>query len=389
MFAVLTLSSLVLVGPDRPVDFCVPPGETVVYDTESGPLRVRDLTIGAGGTLRVRGTRPFVVRASRRVQVDGLLELSGFDARVSTGGTDVREPGGAGGPGGGAGGAASHNVRGATARGDSGEDRLGLTRGGGGGESALLQLGSFRRAGDGGGGALAADQPEVDEPTDPANLGLVVGAGEDGSPDALGALSGTPPPRGGLAGSPVFVDGVPANDFWGVALDAEGNPVRGELDRPVGGRGGGGGGDSIPDSVFPPLDWQPDQGEKAGAGGGGGGLGIVIAETIVAGPFGEIRSNGGAGALGQNGLFVDGVGGDGGGGSGGYLVLAASTIDLSPALGVPLSAVGGPGGVVRPEGHGGPGVIQLHTPDATGVRLPVGRELAELSRPDAWSLLLR
>ena len=381
-------------------DFVVGAGETVFYDTSVGPLRTRNLVIGEGGVLRAMGPNPLLIRASGRVQIDGTLDLSGFAgknvATLNTG--NQAESGGPGGPGGGAGGDASRVTTSSTPAGSTGLDAALLAGGGIGGESgfAISSLGTqARRPGGGGGGALALDQPVDDNPADPSNDGLIAQDGHDGDVLSTGAVSGQPPAQGGASAQPIFIDGDPTNDFAGIMPDGQGGFIVGELDLPTGGRGGGGGGDALPSSSFPTPNWTPASDEKGGAGGGGGGLGIVFARIIIVGSNGLILCNGGQGALGENTSFLDSIGGNGGGGSGGTIVLRALVIDLSQASDDALSAIGGLGGVnlsgilESNGGNGGPGVIQLHTPEAHGIHLPPGKRLSDLSKPDAYSLFLR
>jgi hypothetical protein len=184
-----------------------------------------------------------------------------------------------------------------------------------------------------------------------------------------------------------FVDGDPGNDFLGVQIAFDGasatGPVLGELKRLQGGYGGGGGGDAVPSSVFPQVNWRVSSDEKGGPGGGGGGAGYLSAlGRIVFGPFGRVVSNGGRGATGENTLFLDHVAGTGGSGSGGMIVLESATqIDFtngdpsSAPLREYVSARGGPqrkgpsnstSTPIPPNvswgGAGGPGLIQLHLP---------------------------
>lgn len=376
-------------------DFVVSSGVTL-YDTSSGPLLVDSLVVEDGATLRVTGARPFVVLARREIRVEGLVDLSGFDARsvstLNTGG--VPEPGAAGAAGGGAGGTASATTTSSTAAGGPGASLFG--GGGGGGESGYSpsSVDDDRRPGSGGGGALAASQPVSADPDDPANAGLVATAGGDGAPSASGALSGSPPPRGGLAGSAVFVDGDPTNDFFGRKLVPGLGLIQGELAGPVPGSGGGAGGDALPSASFPTPGWTPASDEKGAGGGGGGGVGLLATPLFVLGSAGAVRSDGGDGALGENTFFLNHIGGSSGGGSGGYLVVAAQRIDLSRAGARSLSALGGLGadppepGPVAHGGDGGPGVIQLHVPPGPGhLLLPSGASLGELSAPKAHVLL--
>lgn len=400
MLLTTTLTLLAGFGGGDSHDFVVSPGDFVVYDTSSGPLRVRDLIIGAGGTLRVEGERAFILQAGRLVQIDGTLDLSGTDARdVATLNTATfPERGAHGGPGGGEGGTASSVKDNSTPAGLAGLGSDATASGGAGGESGYAPTTmsrDARRPGGGGGGVLALDQPESDDPADPANIGLIAESGEDGNVASTGALSGTSPARGGSKGISVFRDGDPTNDFWGFGLSGGGQLIVGELAFPVGGRGGGAGGDAVPSSVFPHPNFSSASDEKGGAGGGGGGLSLLQTRQLAIGPFGQVLADGGDGARGENVLFLDSIGGNGGGGSGGYVVVRANAIDLSLVSGIAFSAVGGQGPDNRSSstdgsgGNGGPGVIQLHTPDAAGIQLPPGADLADISRPDAWSLLQR
>jgi hypothetical protein len=232
----------------------------------------------------------------------------------------------------------------------------------------------------------------------PDNLGLIALAGVDGSPQATGALTGLMPPLGGAAGPSVFVDGDPLNDFWGVKRNAHGALV-GESTKPIGGSGGGAGGDAAPTAVFPNPSWVTTSDEKGGSGGGGGGLGLLTAPVIVLGPAGAIRVDGGRGASGENTINFDRVGGGGGGGSGGWLVMQARLFDLSAASAKSITALGGKGAKGAADGvggvgtngggHGGPGVIQLHTVDGTEAKilLPPGLTLDDVTVPRAHVLL--
>src|SRR5262249_15168745 len=118
--------------------------------------------------------------------------------------------------------------------------------------------------------------------------------------------------------------------------------------------------------------------EKGGAGGGGGG-GLLIRSLgpIRFGATGQIKCNGGRGAIGGNVLVQDHIGGHGGSGPGGPLGLEDASVLRFTAGGVAqgaaprdwIQAVGGPQvkGTLTPSdvsygGAGGPGVIQLHVP---------------------------
>lgn len=376
------------------MDITIRSGQSIVYDTAFGPLVLDNLTIEAGATVRVVGTRPLYLFAHGAVVVEGLLDLSGFDAKdVATLNTSNQpEPGAAGGPAGGTGGTASASTTSSTPAGGDGEAFL--RAGGGGGESgfSVSPLQNNRRPGGGGGGALAADMPVHPDPSHPSNVGLIAEAGNAGSPRATGAVNGLNPPQGGAAGASIFSDLDPRNDFWGVKRSG-GASIVGELSYPTSGAGGGAGGDAIEGGVFPPAAWGPSSDEKGAGGGGGGGLGFLVARSISLGASGSIRANGGAGAYGENVLFLDRIGGESGGGSGGYLVMQAETIDLSSASSASITALGGRGAKLSPNlgsgggGNGGPGVIQLHLADPSQLLLPAGASLGELTRPQAHVLL--
>jgi len=378
----LTLAPLATAVALAPVslaqDYVVPAGTTVVYDTDIAPsVKYRLFEVQEGATLRVRGSRPFAITASR-VVVDGLVDASGVDsigvATLNT--TTLPEIGADGTAGGGRGGTGSAMFTQSTALGGDGFGAFTLLSGvpaggGGGGESSFAPAAAgaeSRRAAGGGGGALALDQPFAPMPLDPANRGLVATGGFRGSLDATGAINMLVEAQGGRAGDALFVDMDPLNDFWGEKVTPAGNIV-GEVQRPEPGRGGGGGGDAVPSAVFPNPNFSPVADEKGAGGGGGGGLVVFRARTFVIGPEGRIVADGGDGGGGENTFFFDRIGGGSGGGSGGWIVVDALLIDLRQARPDAFSALGGRGGVGANDqhdvegagGNGGPGVIQFST----------------------------
>ncbi len=388
-------------APSR--DFVVHSGEYRFYDTRNGPVVLDNLVIEEDGVLRVHGPYPLVALVRETIRIDGCLDLSGRNARdVATLNTGhIPEPGGNGGPGGGRGGTGSWVTNNSTPHGGPGFGFRGIEEvGGQGGETGYSPSADsdHRRPGGGGGGALALDQPVSNDPDDPANDGLVAEDGHQGHDQSFGAMTNMQPSMGGAVGAPIFLDGDPTNDFWGRKLDpATGTVILGELTVPTGGRGGGAGGDACPAASFPTPNWSIASDEKGGPGGGGGGLGLIFTSHLVLGEHGYIFSDGGFGGQGENTLWLNSIGGDGGGGSGGYLVLQAFQIDLRQASANSITALGGPGAIdldsyggippISAGGNGGPGVIQLHTPSGAGVLLPPGVDLAELTSPDAHSLL--
>ncbi|HED64462.1 MAG TPA: hypothetical protein ENJ09_02795 [Planctomycetes bacterium] len=351
---------------------------------KTGRVFVRDLTIEKGGVLRAMGPYPLRICASGDVTIRGLLNADGFDAHdvvtLNTG--SIPERGGPGGPGGGRGGDSSTRVKRSTPAGSFGRGPIEGQYGGGGGESsyAPAALGKDARR-PGGGGRFAAD-------VDPTRWGLFAEAGFPGHSLGTGALTGSSPAPGGVAGTGPFVDGDPDNDFFGIRaipdpVTGTVRLVRGELDHLQGGYGCGGGGDAIPASMFPPMNWTSAHDEKGGAGGGGGGaVHIRALGRIVFGNEGRISAVGGQGGLGENTMLLDHIGGTGGSGSGGMIVLETATqIDFTD--GDPtttpsrkaLFARGGrrktggsnPFGTPIPpnvsySGTGGPGLIQIHLP---------------------------
>lgn len=378
-------------------DWIVSAGQTRTYNTASGPLRLASLRIEAGGVLRVVGPHVFDLKVSNFVEVFGTLDLSGSNSHGVTtlNTTNQPEHGARGGPAGGVGGTGSVLTNDNTPSGENGQAASGLSIGGGGGESGFSANGkNARRPAGGGGGAFASDQPEVSDPLDPLNDGLIASSGWSGSATGLGAISLTMIAQGGALGDRVFTDAQTDNDFWGQKATPIG-VVTGELLAPTGGRGGGAGGDAVDAAFFPTAVFTPAGDEKGARGGGGGGLGLILTRRFAMGAQGRLLSNGGDGGGGENTLFFDRVGGGSGAGSGGMLVIEALVIDLSAATPGALSARGGVGGlgannhplVDGSGGDGGPGLIQLHLPSAGQLLLPGNLSLDQLSAPNAHVLL--
>jgi len=380
-------------GPGGAFDWLVKSTDDLILDTDQdtltgadgvtiqevvgGVLNVRNLTIQAGGTVRVQGPNPLRINATGDVAIRGLLDLSGFDAddvsALNSG--DVLEEGAEGAAGGGKGGNANEVLTNSTARGSRGQGPFGeVNTGGQGGEtgfSAAINGKDARRPGGGGGGRFARDQGT-----------LVAQAGSDGSPLATSAVTGTIPPKGGLVGAGSFPNIDNRDDLFGlrpiVEVGVLTELLQGELPSLWAGYGGGGGGNANPSAAFPTPNWTRSSDEKGGAGGGGGGaLHIRALGKIIFGSTGQIVCDGGEGGLGENTLLQDHVGGSGGSGSGGHVILeTASFIDFTdgnPLLAAHecVRAAGGPqvqgpattGGPVSFGGAGGPGVLQVHVPN--------------------------
>lgn len=440
-------------GPNGTFDWVVHTGELVLFDTirtpviggpgglatgvmnaVNGVVDVRNLIIEAGAEIRVQGPNPMRINATGDVVIRGRLDLSGFSAKnVSTLATgNLVEAGGAGTAGGGQGGNANENTSGPTPRGGRGSGpfhQRGL--GGEGGEMGVNSSGAFenlRRPGGGGGGRLAKDW--IGTNTASPTFVMQATAGNPGHPGnavnlgARGALSGLIPALGGRAGEGPFLDANEGNDFFGVRPVSQDGEllelVRGELPSLWAGYGGGGGGNA--GKVYPNPGWSFNSDEKGGGGGGGGGaLHIKALGKIVFGAGGNILSNGGRGATGENTGFLDHIGGTGGGGSGGHVVLESATgVDFTDggtqlgignkdfilAGGFPLNA--GAQGYVNEccrtmsnGGAGGPGLVQIHVPDSlqpprdgseADIRVPtpalaVANPLDEVSSPPPYILI--
>ncbi|MEM6672033.1 MAG: hypothetical protein AAF726_04275 [Planctomycetota bacterium] len=385
-------------------DLVVPSGETLVIDTTlTNQLQISRLVIERNGVLRIQGRREFSVTAAEIV-IEGTLDASGSDSVgvLTLNTTSQPEIGAPGRGGGGSGGVGSAVKTQSTPFGTNGfgsfnTANTAMLGGGIGGETSFHPSSKdSRRGAGGGGGALAANQPVVADPLAPENRGLVATGGFDGGAGGTGAVSGTGPAAGGGAGTPMFFDADPNNDFWGERI-VGGTLIVGEAGRPFAGRGGGAGGDASRTSSFPAVPFAPSGDEKGAGGGSGGGLVLLHARLITIGPEGHLIANGGDGGGGENVFFFDRVGGGSGGGSGGWIVMEALRIDLSAAGDDAISALGGRGGVGRGDAHdvvgaggnGGPGVIQLHTPSGSEaeVLLPSGKALEDLSAPDGIVLL--
>lgn len=375
--------------------FVVPAGTTQIYDTDlQGTLLASDVILETGSTLDVRGSQPLLIIAEGRIILDGSILANGQPGvSVVPPGLGIISsvdpwPGAPAQVGGGAGGSSSETLLGSTPKGGDAPG-IGGGRGGASGftpsNSALLQLG-----GSGGGGRFAADDPV---PSD----GLQALPGGSGAVNATSAISGFNAPEGGAAGSPVFVDGNPDNDFFGYGLDPlTGVPILGELAAPRGGFGGGAGGDAILSGAFPQIPWNVDQEWQGGPGGGGGGLVALFAREIAVGPEGRIEANGGYGGRGEYAPpSLLSLGGCGGGGSGGMILMQAGSFDLTAAPANCFRALGGSGTYydlsdLSPgpiSGNGGAGLIQLHVGSGEDIRLPQGQALASYSTPDAKQLL--
>jgi len=388
--------------------------------TVGGIVDVHDFIIEAGAELQVRGPNPFVVNATGEIRIEGTLNINGGAARdVATLNTGSQpEPGGTGNCGGGDGGTASEVRANSTPRGGAGFSPFGGGKAGGiGGEAGYAQAGlppsaapNSRRPGGGGGGKLARNQSDLTAtgvPGPEPSFGMEAGAGVHGNNNAFGGVTRVRPAPGGDSGVGPFVDGDDTNDFLGLHADTQvailmdgtapvlqsvGSIITGELSTIQAGYGGGAGGDAAPGPIFPTPNWTVKTDEKGG--GGGGGAGAIRLRALGAIRFVGVESSllcrGGRGATGENSIFLDRIGGSGGSGSGGHVILESATnisFELPPlsdrlpadrrrvfidARGVQgrIGGLDNGNGVTLPVGeshggHGGPGIIQLHVPNAT------------------------
>jgi len=401
--------------------------------TLGGVVDVHDFIILPNAMLRVIGPNPFIVNATGEIRIEGTLDISGVAGKdVATLNTGSQpEIGGAGVCGGGGGGGTSEVRGNSTPRGGRGESPFGVGLGGGeGGESGYSTIGNLssnRRAGGGGGGRFNTDQSDLDATSvtgSDSTKGMAAGVGGAGHDNAAGAVTGILPAPGGLPGSGPFQDADARNNFFGARADvvssvlvdgsapvivSQGGLIPGELIGIHAGYGGGGGGDSIRGPGFPTPNWTVSSDEKGG--GGGGGAGALRLRAL--GPIRFVGFNslilckGAVGGFGETRL-----GGYGGSGSGGHVILESATnirFELPPVVDraddmrrhVFIDARGVKGKQRTPEGisdggEGGPGVIQLHVPDAvspphedaklTDLVLPVGT-LEELTAGDSEVLL--
>ena len=384
-------------GPGGNFDLHIPPNSDVVFNTTStlffggpggvpqfsqlavnGRLDVHNLYIPPSSTLRIQGVNPAVIYATGTVTVEGRLSADGGSAApVFTLNTPFQpESGGAGQAGGGDGGIGSYLTTQVTPRGGNGEGPGGIPNlGGQGGESGYSSItsgnGVSRRAAGGGGGRVGPDHMYSQsagggvfvECFEQSIYGLDAESGFVGHDNAKSS-QGDHIPYGGMVGPGPFglVPGT-SNDFWGTKIENVGTPqetlVKGELNSPKGGSGGGAGGDATYTPVegqYPPAGEMVNNHQDKGAGGGGGAgsMTVLALGDIVVSGIGKISAIGGFGSGGENTAGVNRVGGGSGGGSGGHIVLqAAGRIDFSGVSnGIKaIDARGGEGG----EGAGGAG----------------------------------
>lgn len=372
-----TTQSVIVGGPDG-----VP---TTFLTVLNGRLDINDLVIPATSRILIQGNKRAEFVISGQATINGQIIANGASATpVFTLNTPHQpEPGAAGRAGGGSGGIGSYLTTQSTPRGGNGRGAFNSEgQGGEGGESGYGNSSSGwanLRAGGGGGGVLGKDVqvpntfPGPNEcelltrPTipDQALIGLDA---EDGFPGATTSKSavrgGALMPWGGHKSAGPFDPLRTDDDFYGLLRKnvgtAQESPVRGELQGPTAGAGGGAGGDVTnvgATGSYPPVSLVSGN-DKKGCGGGGGAGSFVMMTLgdITFGPGGKITANGGSGNGGENVSGWDRIAPGSGGGSGGHIILqTASRINLSavPNTSVAISALGGQGGTGLISGGGG------------------------------------
>ena len=318
-----------------------------------GVFNFHDIIIPADVTVRGLGSNPLIFTATGRVEITGIIDVSGIDGMddPTFNSAFTPTPGGIGGPGGGRGGMSNppkpedfqlltdlrSPMMGESGWGPSNLKQIGGvggqcgakgtdvpylgsapdddSRGSGGGGGSFLQLGGFGYHGMGKYGAdsdLPARYFERDS-----------WWWDDGAPSEFGEEHRywCQHPQGGDPGIWPFNDADTENDFIGLG---------GELLSIQGGQGGGGAGSRL-DSMnpatigaaagwFPPLDRSAYDAKGGGGGGGGGALAIYALDEIILWPGGTILANGGEGGVGEV-IGHGNFGGAGGGGSGGAVIL--------------------------------------------------------------------
>lgn len=323
-------------------------GVRLVAASGGGEFRFTRLLIPPAVTLRGVGPNPLVLRISEFAEIDGVIDVSGFDGGLPDF-TDPANPtagvGGAAGPGGG--------------RGGDGGFADGVSRVAGGDGELPPDLPPELRAG--------FTSPE---PTGlPVPLELATPAGGGRSIDGPNACPAGPGGGGafGTSGSPGITSCAPPGGV-GATSGARGtrygwtsfvNPITGDPLRLGGSGGGGGGGELFAAGMA--VAHSPG----SGGGGGGGFLQISTPGSLRLGITARILARGGT-------AFRAAVaGGNAGGGAGGGILLQAGLIDIaaaevSVAAGlsnvIPTSATYLPNALFGAGGEAGDGRLRIESP---------------------------
>ncbi|MBK8097509.1 MAG: hypothetical protein IPK26_10395 [Planctomycetes bacterium] len=358
-----------------------------------GRFYFAELVIPAGTEVRFRGVAPAQLLVRGRVQIDGVLDISGdaLEPFVTGGATPspTGQPGGRPGAGGGRGGAGGDRC---TGFGPTVVNGVTLNHGRVGSDVRLPAGHAYtaQAVGTGGRGALMF-------PANGLNSSVVfsyftVFAGNIAGGGGGGGFRGP-----GSAGSVVPNASVIAGPNTGGGVNF---PLPGVLAGTtslahylIGGSGGGGGG-SHPYLIVQATPTWPWRSGAAGSGGGGA-LALRGGRDIVVGNGGLIEARGGAGFRFDS--FASGYPSPGGGGSGGSLLLQATgavqnsgTLDVSGSPGsVSDSAALAWATGVSNGGAGAPGLIRLESLQAgtPGTTLPpiTGSDQGPLLDRDARS----
>ncbi len=407
------------------------PGALPGAEVVGGVFPFTDIDIPDGVVIRVLGSNPLVLSATGSVRIAGDILIGGengtsensYDSAITS------LSGGAGSAGGGRGGE-SHPIYffppetvsyltlvsppyGGTGYGVDPADGVMKRIGGTGGQCGCLdakdskgkygtdqeidctefRMGNAGEKTPGGGGGSLLKQGAT--PKNSATGTLLSGVGNvipDGTGHFIARTDTTLLP--GVGGQhPFFDDGTTANDFFG---------KRGQLQRLIGGQGGGSGAsltesyycgvwcdhddDTTNDNVCqgddfgdPPIRGDSVGDARGGAGGGGGGALLIEAlGSITITQTGTLDASGGSGGGGE-GISCSYWGGGAGGGAGGAIVLQSATsilvsngarLDVTAGLGddasddnEPFSCGNGMAhGDAGDGGAGGAGLIQLQVP---------------------------
>jgi len=400
-------------GPGGNFDWHVPANTDFTFDTTqtvivggpegvpttfltviNGRLDINDLVLPSTSRILIQGNKPATFLISGTATIDGQIIANGASATsVFTLDTpNLPEPGAAGRAGGGSGGIGSYLTTQSTPRGGNGNGPLGAVGlGGQGGEAGWSTGGTTSRRGGGGGGGVLGNDVQVPNTSpgapgsecDPATRPTIPDQAlwgldaEDGFPGSTAATSAVVPTRmpfGGRLSLGPFDPVIAEDNFFGLLRrnvgTAQEYSVRGELEAPTAGAGGGAGGDATkvnPGASYPPVTLVAGNEDKGcGGGGGGGSFAMLTLGDITFGSGGKITADGGSGNGGENVSGWDRIGAGSGGGSGGHIILqTASRIDLSavPNNVVAISAKGGQGGCGA-DGAGGANEDGNTTPGA-------------------------
>ncbi|MCK6459927.1 MAG: hypothetical protein L6Q95_08540 [Planctomycetes bacterium] len=322
------------------------PGGPLTYDNpEPFDLQLSSLTVSAGGTLKIIGRNPPILRVRGIAQIAGTVDVSGGDGVVGGGGSAAGGVGGVAGFTGGntkrpgtctgycPGGANDFLVylnacASAKANEPHSLNGFGPGRGYAGGTGYTYDYTNDLTQGGGTGGGGASHATLGGRGEDLKNIGGAVGTGGNPTDTNCG----------------IRPDGV-------IGVRGESGPVYGDRELAIillGGSGGGGGGSM--------ANWNTPKTQAGGSGGGGGGsVSIVASGPILVGSGAIIDASGGAGGNGrivvqsQPNSWQSTSGGGGGGAGGSISLISGDTISITGGL---LDARGGAGGLRSDVGTG-------------------------------------